>query len=547
MYIWDALYGKVEFDSLVYRCMMSPEVQRLREVRLCNINSLCITGSSNTNRFEHSVGTAYLASVNIESSVQSHLKLNKKTKGTFILAALLHDVANGPFGHSYEYIMEKQGFVPEKGLGDVLSFEGSGGNKVAYKFSPIFFGKLKALNNILDSSQKVEVSRIIAGEHILSKLISSEIDLDNIDNVFRMAYHMGLQFSKEAPLRLAQNMYIMGDGTVRFKREAESYLNEWFETRKRVYKFLLLNPQEFAGKYMLTEAMDILFECTLENKARDKDNKPVFIEWYYTDYELMTELEGLTEVWLARKILIFDSIDANLIREVLECNDELAQKTKLKNYIQSLSLLIQIKDKGKSGNSNTLQLNNNYKFSVSSEEVISISDRNMDFEINGSKLYKVVYIRYNPSQIVARLMTGDLYDCLLILETNDVSKYPQFLDYSKRVTIEGELETKIKSEKEFARLNVGIHPILDVNKTERQLRVTFDGENIPSIIGDCSSHKLLIGVFIKNEPYGLSSGKTPLAKHREKLKKVVFNYFASFFENGAKTVPLYEEADTYGY
>jgi HD superfamily phosphohydrolase len=264
----------------------------------------------------------------MESSEQSHLKLDKKARETFIIAALLHDVANGPFGHSYEYIMEKQGFVPEKGLGDVLSFEGSGINKVTYKFSPIFFGKLKALNKILDLSQKAEVPRIIAGEHTLSKLISSEIDLDNIDNVFRMAYHMGLGFTKEAPLRLAQNMYIV-DGNVRFKREAETYLNEWFEVRKRVYKFLLLNPQEFAGKYMLTEAMDILFECTSENKARDKDNKPVFIEWYYTDYELMTVLEGLTEVWLPRKTLLFDRIDDNSISDVLQSGDEIIRKSKL--------------------------------------------------------------------------------------------------------------------------------------------------------------------------------------------------------------------------
>lgn len=544
MYIWDALYGKIEFDTLINRCIVSPEIQRLREVRLCNINSLCITGSSNTNRFEHSVGTAYLASVNMESFAQSSLKLDKKAKETFIIAALLHDVANGPFGHSYEYIMEKQGFIPEKGLGDVLSFEGSGINKV-YKFAPIFFGKLRTLNNILDSSQKEEVSRIIAGEHTLSKLISSEIDLDNIDNVFRMAYHMGLSFAKEAPLRLAQSMYIV-DGNVRFKREAEPYLNEWFEVRKRVYKFLLLNPQEFAGKYMLTEAMDILFECTLKNIARDKDNKPVFIEWYYTDYELMTELEGLTEVWLPRKVLLFDSIDDNLISDVLQSCDDIARKAKLKRYIQSLQLLTPIKDKGKSGDSNTLQLNDNYTFSVSAENVISIADRNMEFEINGNKLYKVVDIRYNPSQIVARLMTGDLYNCLLILETTDISKYPEFLDYSQRVNIEAELETRIKTEKKFSRLSVGIHPILDKSKTERQLSITFDDDNTTSIIGDCSSRKLLIGIFIKNEPFGLSNGKIPLVKHRERLERIVYNYFASFFENGVKMVPLYAEADIYG-
>lgn len=98
MYIFDALYGKIEFSTPIYRCMLSPEVQRLREVRLCNINSLCITGSANTNRFEHSVGTAYLAQLNIESSAQNHLKLGKNGKDTFVIAALLHDVANGPFG-----------------------------------------------------------------------------------------------------------------------------------------------------------------------------------------------------------------------------------------------------------------------------------------------------------------------------------------------------------------------------------------------------------------------------------------------------------------
>ena len=83
MYIWDALYGKIDFSPFVYRCMLTPEVQRLREVRLCNINSLFITGSANTNRFEHSVGTAYLAMLNIESNLQKHLNLNKNEKETF--------------------------------------------------------------------------------------------------------------------------------------------------------------------------------------------------------------------------------------------------------------------------------------------------------------------------------------------------------------------------------------------------------------------------------------------------------------------------------
>ena len=170
----------------------------------------------------------------------------------------------------------------------------------------------------------------------------------------------------------------------------------------------------------------------------------------------------------------------------------------------------------------------------------------MAFEICESKLYKVVNIRYNPSQIVSRLMTGDLYQCLMILETSDISKYGSFLEYAKRITLEDELEAKIRATKEFSRLSIGIHPILDINKTERQLRVKFKDRNDYVVIGNTASKKLLIGVFIKNEPYGLKHAKFSVGKKQDKLIDIVKEYFASYFENGAKVVPLYEEADKYG-
>lgn len=544
MYIWDALYGKIEFSSLVYKCMLSPEVQRLREVRLCNINSLCITGSSNTNRFEHSVGTAYLAAINIESGIQKHLNLTKKEKETFIIAALLHDVANGPFGHSYEYIMEKKGFIPEQGLGDVLGGDvastGIGVHKNSSPFETIFFGKLRALTSILNSSQKEDVSQIIAGCHPLSKLISDSIDLDNIDNVFRMAYHMGFKFRRETPRKLAESMFIE-NGSVVFLQEAKTYLEEWYSVRQRVYKFLLLNPQEFAGKYMLTEAMDILFECISQGKAEGRD-----IKWNFTDYQLIEELDLLKEKWLKRKTLLFESIDIREVDRIKGVESKEEQRRLLKEYLDGLTLTVSIKEKGKTGESNKLLLSENFSYKIEEDGSVTIKNRNMDFEINGSKLYKVVNIRYNTSQIISRLMTGDLYQCLMILETLDVSKYGNFLEYSKRITLEDELEAKIRSSKDFSRLSIGIHPILDINKTERQLKVLFKDMNDPVIIGNIASKKLLIGVFIKNEPYGLRHAKFSLGNKQNKLIDIVTEYFASYFENGAKVVPLYEEADEYG-
>lgn len=523
--------------------MLSPEVQRLREVRLCNINSLFITGSANTNRFEHSVGTAYLASINIEASAQKHLGLKKGEKEIFVIAALLHDVANGPFGHSYEYIMEKKGFVPEQGLGDVftdvVSVEG-GAHKNSSPFETIFFGKLRALTSILNNSQKEEVSHIIAGTHPLSKLISDSIDLDNIDNVFRMAYHMGLAFRREAPQKLAESMFIE-NGSLIFLEEAKTYLEEWYSVRRNVYKFLLLNPQEFAGKYMLTEAMDILFECISQDKAQGHD-----IKWNYTDYQLMEELDQLKEVWLKRRTLLLENIDGRAVNRIMEIESKEKQKYLLKEYIESLTLAVPIKEKGKTGKSYKLILSENFDYSLEGNGSIVIMNRNMTFEISERKVYKVVNIRYNPSKIVSRLMTGDLYYCLIILETTDISKYGTFLEYAKRITLEDELEAKIRVTQEFSHLSIGIHPILDKNKTERQLKIRIKGMDDTVVIGDTASNKLLIGVFIKNEPYGLKHAKLFLGKMQDKLTNNVIEFFNSYFEKGVKVVPLYEEGDKYG-
>ena len=81
MYIYDCLYGEMDFDKIVYQCMLTPEMQRLREVRLGNINSLFLTGSANINRFEHSVGTAYLAKINVE---YNNKQLTKQEKNKLI-------------------------------------------------------------------------------------------------------------------------------------------------------------------------------------------------------------------------------------------------------------------------------------------------------------------------------------------------------------------------------------------------------------------------------------------------------------------------------
>ena len=85
-----------------------------------------------------------------------------------------------------------------------------------------------------------------------------------------------------------------------------------------------------------------------------------------------------------------------------------------------------------------------------------------------------------------------------------------------------------------------------MNKTERQLSVKLSDSNKPVTIGEYSSKSLLLGVFIKNEPYGLKNMKELLPQKQKELIDIIINYFNELFDTGVKSVRLYEEADRYG-
>src|SRR5688500_8815555 len=93
----DPIYGRVTLDPFLAELISQPELQRLRDIRLSNINSFLLPGGANVSRFEHSVGTALLA-----DRTAKCLNLLERDHRQLVCAALLHDVAITPFGHLME-------------------------------------------------------------------------------------------------------------------------------------------------------------------------------------------------------------------------------------------------------------------------------------------------------------------------------------------------------------------------------------------------------------------------------------------------------------
>lgn len=293
-YVLDPLYGVIHPPPYVWELMLTPELQRLREIRMCNVNSLCITGASAVTRYEHVVGTAHLAERCLLSWPGV---LPPDATRRIILAALLHDLKTAPFGHSVEYLLAGVGFSHESLEGferEIVSSYQGGFPYWTSSADGVFFGEPRALHARLKSDDISAIDRMIGGGGPYGPLISGKgIDLDNIDNVYRMAYHMGICNPESRPVQLAQALSCEG-GVLRITPAAQDLVQHWYDTRRRLYEYLLLNPDEFSAKCMLQRSLEDYLQANPGAETRT---------WAETDLELVLRLhqdEPPDRAWIKR-------------------------------------------------------------------------------------------------------------------------------------------------------------------------------------------------------------------------------------------------------
>ena len=273
---WDPLYGKITFTEYESGLISLPEVQRLRYVRMCNINSLLVTGASEISRFEHTLGVLRLAQEWCDNA-----PVSASVKKDMLAAAVLHDMKTGPFGHSLQYVLEDNETDDEKFKHDDISH-----NKESYHQNLTamrgFKGRLFSSNNYLKSNWD-SVSELISGRSKYGPVISGTMDIDNIDNVIRLAYHVGVakKEDSELALSLARNMSVHENGELSYPVSSIPDIESWLKIRRELYRLLLLDWAEFSAKAMLTRAVEI----AIENKKIEADS------WIYTDLEFLYLLE----------------------------------------------------------------------------------------------------------------------------------------------------------------------------------------------------------------------------------------------------------------
>lgn len=247
------LYGTIRLEPAVASLVQRPIVQRLRHVRLSNIDSVDLPGIAGVSRFEHSLGVMCLANV-----VAERLRLPVRDRLVLQAAALLHDASITPFGHLIEEAFRynaqfdhevrlQQVFHGEEDVGGV-HFQVLGRENDLANWIGRYLG-----DDVLNATTRI--FEAINGTGRFGPLIAGDLDLDNLDNVTRVAFHMGLACDQSLPSSIAREIIaIEDDGTVVVSTGARSYIEEWLHLRGEVYGHLMLSRSDFAMKVMLIHA-----------------------------------------------------------------------------------------------------------------------------------------------------------------------------------------------------------------------------------------------------------------------------------------------------
>ena len=187
--IKDPVHGYIDVEEFALALLDSKALQRLRYIRQLGFTYLVYPGANHT-RFEHSLGTMFLADVACR-----RFGLPDDERMLVVAAALLHDIGHGPFSHASEPLMEE--FLHRTHDDIELIVEDQVGSQ------------LRASGIDPD-----ELCAVVKGKHPLSGIIHGDLDVDRMDYLLRDAYYTGTPYGTVDAQRLIRHLIRTPEGTV---------------------------------------------------------------------------------------------------------------------------------------------------------------------------------------------------------------------------------------------------------------------------------------------------------------------------------------------
>lgn len=240
--IKDPVHGYVYVSKTEKDIIDSFPMQRLHRLRQLAGAEYVYPGANHT-RFEHSIGTMYLAQRLVENSKLSQY-LSKEETEIVRFAALLHDVGHGPFSHVFEHLLEK--FLDK-----------------THEEITFWIIEKSEVNDLLEKSgydtaivAKLAVGSLHRkGKTFMDQIIQSAVDVDKLDFIVRDTYHTGAEYGNVDIFRLIHMLDVLDD-SLAVDSGALSALESFILARIESFKSIYFHRVSRAAQIMLATAME---------------------------------------------------------------------------------------------------------------------------------------------------------------------------------------------------------------------------------------------------------------------------------------------------
>ena len=237
----DPIYGTFEIPEFIKPLFHTELAVRARDITMGTVvNQFRVSGSL-PSRFHHGVGAMRLALL----VCNSNLYLTEDEKRLILSSALMHDWGNSPFAHLIERLMKQ-----------AIGHDGESFLEVLLDH-PIGYSTKKALINI--GVEPMDVVKMIRGRmKPFSDIIHGDMDVDNLDNIYRYAWCTGSLYGPEriTPSNIAKcfkwdDCWSLG-GNVNLPH----WINGWKELRRNVYEEIYTAPHLVVATMIFQAAWD---------------------------------------------------------------------------------------------------------------------------------------------------------------------------------------------------------------------------------------------------------------------------------------------------
>jgi len=251
--VHDPVHGSMRVSGLILDLMDTPELQRLRGIRQLGLAYIAFPGA-NHSRFEHSIGTAYLA-----GQIADELKLSKEEKGLLQASAVLHDVGHAPYSHTLEYLMtdylgEDHMEITGRILQEKLSVCSEEERKKLRRL------RVPSASDVLKRGgvSAMAVSNLLLGKHnkrYLGELLHGEIDVDQLDYLLRDSLYTGVALGMVDMDRLMRTL-VIHKGKVAVLNKGVEAVEGLLTARSLMYSSVYFHHTVRVAEMMLANAVD---------------------------------------------------------------------------------------------------------------------------------------------------------------------------------------------------------------------------------------------------------------------------------------------------